>query len=54
MAKKTYEVASPITHDGEDYAVGESITLEDKAAAPLLAVKAIAEPAAKESKDDKK
>jgi hypothetical protein len=41
MAKKTYQVASPIRHDGKEYGVGEPIDLEDKEAEDLLAVKAI-------------
>ena len=41
MAKKTYQVASPVRHDGKEYLVGESIDLDDKDASPLLAVQAI-------------
>lgn len=51
MAKKSYEVVTRVTHDGKDYEVGKPITLEDDAAAPLLAVNAIAETT---SKSDKK
>jgi len=45
MAKKTYQVVSPIRRDGKDCAVGDQVELEDKDAGDLLAVKAI-EPAA--------
>jgi len=37
----TYTVLSPIEHDQEAYAVGESVELTPEQAAPLLAVKAI-------------
>jgi hypothetical protein len=40
----TYTVLSPLEHDQEPYAVGESIELTPEQAAPLLGVKAI-EPA---------
>lgn len=36
--KKTYEVAANLTHDGNDYAPGDSIDLADEHAAPLLRV----------------
>lgn len=41
MAKKSYQVASPIRYDGKDYAVGDLLDLEDKDASGLLEVKAI-------------
>lgn len=37
----TYKVLSPLEHDQDAYAVGESIELTPEQAAPLLAVKAI-------------
>ncbi len=42
-----YEVISPLSHDLEDYAIGDTVALTDDQAKPLLgrAVKAI-EPAA--------
>ncbi len=42
MDGKEYTVLSPLNVDHTDYAVGETVTLGDKAAAPLLAVNAIA------------
>lgn len=39
---KPYICNDPIKHDGDDYAIGESIELDDKAAEPLLAIGAIA------------
>lgn len=44
MAAKPYTVLSPLRHDGQDYAVGEAVNLPPKAAGPLLAAGAIAEP----------
>lgn len=45
MTKKTYTAKTPINHNGEDYAVGDPLELDDKTEAPqLLAVEAI-EPA---------
>lgn len=42
MAKKTYLAKTPIEHDGEDFAIGDPIELDDKTQAPqLLAVEAI-------------
>lgn len=42
MAKKTYTALTTINHDGELYAVGDPIELDDKKQAPqLLAVGAI-------------
>lgn len=41
MAKKIYQVESPVRHDGQDYLVGATIDLEDKEATGLLDVKAI-------------
>lgn len=42
MAQKTYTALTPITHDGELYAAGDPIELDDKTQAPqLLAVGAI-------------
>lgn len=42
MAKKTYIANTPIQHDGEDYAEGDKIELDDKSEAPaLLAVAAV-------------
>lgn len=43
MAKKTYSVQSPIKHDGKEYAVDETIDLEDKEAEDLRAVGAISD-----------
>lgn len=45
--KRTYEVRSPIEHDLERYEIGESIELDEAAAAPLMACGAIAVPPAK-------
>jgi hypothetical protein len=50
MAKKTYKALTPIDHDGEAYAVDESIEMDEKQAAPLLAVNAIEAPPAKAEK----
>ncbi|MGE0388445.1 MAG: hypothetical protein AB7Q97_27285 [Gammaproteobacteria bacterium] len=44
---KTYTVASPIEHDKEHYAVGETIELSEPQAAALLAVGAVEAPAEK-------
>lgn len=45
MTKKAYTAKTPINHDGEDYAVGDSLELDDKTEAPqLIGVDAI-EPA---------
>ncbi len=42
MATKSYIAKTPITYNGEDYAEGEQIDLDDKVDAPqLLAVDAI-------------
>ena len=41
MAKKIYTVLNPVEHDQEHFKVGSPISLEDKDATPLLAVKAI-------------
>lgn len=41
MAKKTYQVQSPIRYDGKEFAVGDQIDLDDKDATGLLEVKAI-------------
>lgn len=42
MAKKTYQALTTINHDGELYAAGDPIELDDKKQAPqLLAVGAI-------------
>lgn len=43
MAKKSYVVQSPIKHDGQEYAVGKPIDLEDKEAEDLRAIGAISE-----------
>lgn len=43
---KTYQVASPIKHDGKEYGVGASIDLDDREAKDLLAVNAITQTAA--------
>lgn len=47
MAKKTYTVLTPVSHDNKDYAPGKSIDLDDDQAAPLLECKAV-EPKAEE------
>lgn len=39
--EKTYKTLSPVDHDQKRFGVGEFFGLEDKDAAPLLAVKAI-------------
>lgn len=36
MPKKTYVAKTPINHDQKDYAVGDSIELDDKTEAPAL------------------
>lgn len=36
MAKKKYFVADPLRHDGEDFPVGSTITLEPSQAEALL------------------
>ncbi|MEW6314134.1 MAG: hypothetical protein AB1513_08870 [Pseudomonadota bacterium] len=41
MAKKTYDVATAVEHDGKRYESGSKLALDDAAAAPLLAVLAI-------------
>jgi len=46
MATKTYQVESPIRHDGKEYAVGAQIDLDDKDAKDLLTVNAIGAAAA--------
>ena len=46
MGIKTYQVASPIRHDGKEYAVGDPIDLGDKEAKDLLAINAIGAAAA--------
>jgi len=33
---KTYEVISPLNHDGTPYAIGDTVDLADAQAAPLL------------------
>lgn len=43
MAKKAYVVQSPIKFDGKEYAVGDSIDLEDKDAKDLLVVNALSD-----------
>jgi hypothetical protein len=45
---KTYEVVTPVHWEHERYELGETIELEEHDAAPLLAVKAIKDPTAKE------
>lgn len=47
MAKKSYQVASPIKHNGNDYEIDSSIELEDKEAVELRAVGAIKEASVK-------
>lgn len=42
MAKTTYLALTPVVHNGELFGEGESLTLEDKHAQPLLALHAIA------------
>jgi hypothetical protein len=37
MAKQTYEVLSPLLHDGKRYEPGKTISLEEDAAAGLVA-----------------
>lgn len=39
--KKDYTVQSPVVHDGQRFEIGETISLEDQHAGPLLAVRAI-------------
>jgi len=39
---KTYTVKTPLKHDEEDCKVGSTIELSEAAAAPLLAIKAVA------------
>lgn len=46
MAAKTYQVASPVRHDGKEYAIGDPIDLGDKEAKDLLAINAIGAAAA--------
>lgn len=41
-AKKNYVARQPIVHDGQFYPAGESLPLDDAAAAPLLAIGHIA------------
>lgn len=43
MAKKTYDVVNAVEHNQKRTEAGGTIALEDEFAAPLLAVKAIAE-----------
>lgn len=44
MAKKSYVAKTPIQYNGNDYAEGDPIELDDKTEAPqLLAVNAIEE-----------
>lgn len=50
MAKKSYAAKVAITHDGEPYAAGDEIALEDKHAKPLIDVGAIEEIAIKTTK----
>lgn len=38
-----FKVITPVEHDGKRYEVGESISLDEKTAAPLLAVHAISD-----------
>lgn len=38
-----FKVESPVRHNGKTYQPGETVELEAKAAAPLLAVAAISE-----------
>jgi hypothetical protein len=52
MAKKTYEVVSPLDHNGKRYAVGKTVDLEDDEAAPLL-VHTVKAPEKAEPKDRK-
>ncbi|HRF12578.1 MAG TPA: hypothetical protein PLR37_10660 [Candidatus Accumulibacter phosphatis] len=48
MAKKTYTALTTINHDGEPYAAGDPIELDDKTQAPqLLSIGAIEAPAQK-------
>jgi hypothetical protein len=51
MAKRKYIVLAPVEADRR-YDIGESITLDSKEAAPLLAVAAIVEPAGKTADGD--
>lgn len=44
MKTKTYEVLTPMRHDGESIEAGEPIELSEKEAAPLLACGAIRDP----------
>lgn len=36
MAKKNYEVLSPLRHDGEDYQPGDIVEIEEKQAKSLV------------------
>jgi hypothetical protein len=42
---KTYNVKTPLEHDGEHFEPGDEVALADKHADPLLAVSAIEDPA---------
>lgn len=45
MGKYTVTHLGPVNHDGRDYAEGETIELDDKAAAPAVASGAVVEAA---------
>lgn len=49
MAKKSYTVKTPVNHNNEDFAAGDSIELDDKTEAPALLAVAAIEPAGKKS-----
>lgn len=41
---RTFEVATPLRHDGERYGVGEPVEMTERQAAPLLEIGALREP----------
>ncbi len=45
MAKKQYTAKTPIQYNGDDYAVGDPIELDDKIEAPQLLLVDAIEPA---------
>lgn len=44
-----FTVSSPLEHDGKAYAVGDTITVGNKVAAPLLAAGVLAEEGAEQA-----
>lgn len=53
MAKKTYTVLAPLSHDGKDYAPGKSVDMDEDQAAILIEQKVV-EPKADEKPAGKK